>query len=729
MAKQEPPQGSSLLLLLASAILVSSTLLFWLQPLFTKTILPILGGAPSVWNTAMVCFQTLLLAGYWYADRLSTLRSARLQAVIHGLVSAAALAWVWIVPSTLEATANASDHPIRWLLPTLLFHIGLPFFLLSTTSTLMQRWYASMRPHDDVYWLYIVSNTGSMIGVFGFIALIEPLIGLTQQSVFFKYSFLLLTVLLIASAAAYGKRQFTLAAAPTIPLSVSWKQKLRWIALAAVPSSLLLSTTTHITMDIAPVPLLWMLLLGLYLISFMVAFVQWKRLQLITCLKLQTFLCVPLLADFFLDLTSSGGIAVMIWHMAAFFITAIVCHRILYEARPSTDRLTTFYLYLSIGGAVGGWLTTFVAPYLFTSLFEYPLAFAVAFALRPAEIPIRQTWRKDIGIGFAILVGLCASLYLMSPWLHPFNNALIGVLLMLGIFVLKYCFDQEMRPLRLACAFSAAVIAGALLTHLSHKNVEEARNFYGIITIDGTNPDLWSMRHGTTIHGMQYKEGDQHLTPLTYYHPTGPLGDIMRALNTQERPLHFGIIGLGTGSMACYGRKQDAYTFYEINPASITLARDTRYFTFLSKCTPAIDIVEGDARIKLEQEHRRFDYFILDAFTSDAIPVHLLTTQAFALYRQRIKPGGLVIMHISNRYLNLPLVLEAIARKEGLKLKLFAEKDASQERYKQISTWAVMGDEKVIDALPLPDHWQVPMNSFPIQPWTDDYSNILMIMQ
>lgn len=678
----------------------------------------------------MVCFQVLLLIGYWYSDKLTSAYSIPRQAVIHSLLVLVAILWVFVAPSDINNVGNAHNAPATWLFYTLLIQIGYPFFILATTSTLLQRWYTNIRHDAEVYWLYIISNAGSMLGVCGFIILIEPTIGLVKQAIFFKWVFAFLMLLLLITAIIYARLGTTQIIEKTGQLfPLEWKQKLRWLLLAAVPSSLLLSVTTHITMDIAPVPLIWMLLLALYLISFMIAFSEWKKISLGFFLKIQMFLCIPLLADFFLDITNSGGISVMLWHMAAFFVTAIVCHRILYQLRPPAAQLTVFYLYMSIGGAIGGTLTTFLAPVLFRSLLEYPLVYALALALRPAAIPISQTWRKDAVIGIAIMAAGIITLYLMRPLLNPLNMAAVGLLLMLGVFIIKFCFEQDTRPLRLGFCYLAAIISGITLTEIRGKAAEIDRNFYGIITVDSSIPDLYSMRHGTTIHGMQYADKIRHLIPLTYYHPSGPLGDLMNSWNSRKKTQHIAAIGLGVGSIACYGRKDDLFTFYEINPAVIKLAQDNRYFSFLKDCPPASKIIEGDARISIAQEKEAFDLLVVDAFTSDAIPIHLLTKQAFDLYWSHLKPGGVVFIHISNRYLDIARVLKAIADDRGMELKVAIDKDISQDKFKQPSRWAIMGSHSAIEEFSLPPRWQKIEEKNPSDLWTDDYSNIFRLLR
>lgn len=718
------------LFLFSGALLISSTLLFWLQPLFTKSVLPILGGAPNVWNTAMVCFQVLLLAGYWYADCLTTLRLPRMQAAIHAVLVVAAVAWMWMIPINGNPSPDAYLKPVSWLIQDLLAHIAIPFFLLSTTSTLIQRWYADLSPNSEVYWLYAVSNIGSMLGVLGFIALIEPFIGLGQQAVFFKISFAILGALLICCAGIYSRQKLThFHKTQAIITPIGLPKKLRWLLLAAAPSGLLLGTTTHITMDIAPVPMIWMVLLALYLISFIMAFSNWKRLTLNFLLKLQLILCVPLLFEFFLNITSAAGISMMFWHMAAFFVTALVCHRLLYESRPHSSQLTKFYLYLSIGGAVGGMATNFAAPLLFSSLLEYPLTFALALMLRPSEKPISLTWRKDVAVAAAIFSGLAILFYAASPLLNPFNNGLIGILLMLGIFIIKYCFDQKSAPLRLGACYIAAVLAGVVLSDIRGQTAHAERNFYGIITVDRSDPEAYLMRHGTTTHGAEYKTGEKHLVPLTYFHPSGPLGELISPILKSKQPLHIAIIGLGVGSIACYGREGDMVTFYEINPAVVKLANDADYFSYMRGCKPKIETITGDGRINIEHEQRKFDIFILDAFTSDSVPVHLLTKEAFAAYAAHLKETGLIFAHISNRYLDLTRVLRATAKAEGMTIKIYTDKTTTQDRYKQRSTWAVLGKAENIRNINLPAHWDEDDSSKPAILWTDDYSNILHLIK
>lgn len=734
--------GNNLLPLFCVTIFISSALLFWIQPLFTKSVLPVLGGSPSVWNTSMVCFQILLLAGYFYADRLTSVFSTKSQFFIHFLVILLSLYFIYDFSFNFSGKFDAHINPIFWQLSQLFYSIGIPFFLLSTTSTLLQRWYSAISLNKDVYWLYSLSNAGSMLGVLGFIILIEPYAGLAMQGLLLKLSFALFSVLLVFCSWFYLVRSSlrvvrqctntdggSSAAEMKAELKIDWRQKLRWILLAAVPSALLLAATTHVTMEIAPVPLIWMLILALYLISYMLAFASWKKLSFEFFLKAQMFLCLPLLFDFFLDILSATGISMMLWHMAAFFVTATICHRILYESRPPAGKLTTFYLYLSVGGAVGGIFVTFIAPLLFNSLLEYPLLFALAFMLRPSEVSPAAMWKKDLAMGAALLGVLAGIFLLFKPLLYPFNAGMTGLLLALGFFVVKLCFDQEKRPLRLGFFYMAAVLAGIILADIRGERAEEIRNFYGIISVDRSDPEVFGMTHGTTVHGIQYIDKEKYLTPLAYFHPSGPLGDLMKAFFIEKPQASVAIIGLGVGSMACYGRSGDKFTFYEINPAVADLANNTRYFSYLKDCPPEVEIIEGDGRIKLEAEKRNFDLFILDAFTSDAIPVHLLTKEAFSIYRSHLKEGGLIFVHISNRYLDLSRVVGAIAKKDGMEAKIFADKDSKADKYKQPSTWVVMGKDSVVAELNLPSHWRgIRESDNPAYLWSDDYSNILSLM-
>ncbi len=348
--------------------------------------------------------------------------------------------------------------------------------------------------------------------------------------------------------------------------------------------------------------------------------------------------------------------------------------------------------------------------------------------MRPALLPISVTWRRDIAIGVGVLAGLSLIFYLATPFLHPFHNFMVGILLMLGIFVIKFCFEQDKKPFRLGLCFIAATFAGCVLADIRGKTALEERNFYGIVTIDRSDPEVFMMRHGTTIHGVQYNSGEKHLVPLTYYHPSGPLGDLMKPLLLQPAPLNIAAIGLGVGSIACYGRKNDSISFFEINPAVINMANDTNYFSYLHDCAPSVKVIAGDGRINIEHSKEQFDLLVLDAFTSDAIPIHLLTKEAFTSYRKHLKDNGLILVHISNRYLDLARVLRAIAHEGNMEVKIFADKDSAQERYKQVSTWAVMGKTENISKLNLPERWDNIGSSGAESLWTDDYSNILYLL-
>jgi hypothetical protein len=716
--------------LFVATTFASATLLFSLQPMVAKMVLPAFGGSPAVWNTALVFFQAALLAGYAYAHRLARLRRLRHQLEIHVavLVVASASLPISVASGWSDATALA---PALRLLGLLAVSVGLPFFALSATAPLIQHWFArSGHPHaDDPYFLYGASNLGSIIALLGYPLVIEPRLALGAQSEAWSLSYLAAAALIAGCGivTATRNRKFASVAAERVAAkapALSWRCRAGWMACSAVPSALLLGVTSHITTDLAAVPLLWVGPLALYLLTFVIAFARRPPVPHVWVVKIFPY-AVTLLACAFVIV---GPAALLVpLHLLVFFITALLCHGELARRRPATERLTDFYLYLSLGGVLGGMATALLAPAIFDTVYEYPLALAAACLILPGvSFPVE---REDIA--FAAAVGLITfgvrEVLAAIGLVH--GAAVSSILIAIGALV---AFGRKERPTSFALGLGVTLLAAAVGVHQSD-TILRARSFFGAyriaVSADGTERYLM---HGTTIHGAQHLDPARRKQPASYYASDSPIAELIAKIQDAHAAPRIGVVGLGAGSLACYRRSADRWTFYEIDPLVVRLATDDRYFSFLKDCADRARIVVGDARLKLAAEpDERFSLLVIDAFTSDSIPLHLITREALALYVDKLAEGGILVIHISNRHLDLePVLARAIAAlglvgRSGRKAETSADGISSAA-----SHWIAMAREATaLDRLNLGEHWQ-PIGAADGQPaWTDTYSNILSALR
>jgi hypothetical protein len=737
---------SLLTLLFGATMVVSAWLQFLVQPMFAKMVLPRLGGTPAVWNTCVVFFQATLLVGYLYAHVTTRWLGVRRQALLHVVVLLLPLIALPIAVAGEPPAADAT--PVWWLLGVLSMSVGLPFFVVSTTSPLLQRWFSSL-PHrqaSDPYFLYSASNLASLLALVSYPAIIEPTLRLADQSRLWMWTYALFVALVAICAVslrrwtqhATGPLDAAAGAESALPAGVaadaaaanagapalSWRVRLEWLACSFVPSSLMLGVTTHISTDIAAVPLLWVAPLALYLATFMIAFARRPPISTQTLARL---LPIPALATVVSLLIGSTSWWLIPLHLGTFFMAAAICHGRLAAARPGTRHLTEFYLWMSIGGVLGGLFNTLAAPLLFTGIFEYPLALVAACALRPSPAFHRRSPERA-----ATLVGLPAMVVLMSSvfWaLGLFGSvsfpAVIGALGV--IWAVGLAFSNRTLPFGLVAL--AMVIVGEMVPfHSSDRPVLfAARSFFGVhrVVQEGS---FHKLQHGGTMHGVQRIDAMDRCEPSSYYHPNGPLGQVFQALGPRFHQI--GAIGLGSGSTACYGRRDQDWTFFEIDPTVVHIARDRRLFTNLAMTAAAVDVRLGDGRLLLAQAApASFDLLVLDAFSSDAIPLHLVTREAIDLAFSRLRPEGLLAFHISNRYLDLAPVLGAIARDANLQARVNFDAeitDADLLTGKQASRWLIMSrGENAMGPLARDPRWKaVPTAA---TAWTDDFSNILSV--
>lgn len=745
--------------------LLGAALLFLVEPMFARMVLPLLGGAPAVWNTCLVFYQVALLGGYFYAHIAGTRLSGRQQVLLHAvLLLAAGL----MLPIAVRggATPPPSANPVGWVFQLLIVSLGLPFFVLATTGPLLQRWFASLPRESagDPYWLFAASNVGSFVALLGYPFVVEPTLRLRTQSLGWTAAYVAFAVLMLSCGAAvwrHGRSMTQPPAAPPVPAAVRSAKpararrgrgepepdagidavdggtRLRWLGLAAVPSTLMMSVTTFISMDVAAVPLLWVVPLALYLLTFVLAFAERQVVprRLIAALFPPA---VVLIVGLVLAPPVFPAIAIVL-HLAAFFVVALACHTELSAARPPTEGLTEYYLWLSAGGAIGGLFNALVAPLIFVNPFEYPLGAISSVLLLPGAAlePQGGTSRIRQVAGAAMTLVPVALVVALLLAVQRFNASLpADVFTRYAIIFVVPClaaFAMRKTPLRMGLALALIAVAGSFIRYDNRLPLHVERSFFGVHRVMFTGRERL-MLSGTTNHGVQSVDPSLRCEPLSYYSRGGPVGQLLDGLPGDARTRRIGVVGLGTASMAAYAQAGQSWTFYEINPVVERLARDPQFFTYLRDCDPDARVVIGDARLMLAREaDGAFDVLVLDAFSSDAIPVHLMTLEALQLYFSKLSPNGVVAMHISNRFMRLAPVVASVARRAGyvgltqLHVPTSAQRAISAEIVP--SRWAVLA-RRTSDLGPLATdgRWES-LDNFEGPVWTDDYSNVIGVMQ
>jgi hypothetical protein len=667
--------GRAGLIIFAGTLLTSASLLFSVQPLFAKMVLPHLGGSPSVWAVAMCFFQAVLLAGYCYAHALNRFAPSWAAPIVHLMVcAAAALALPFALPEW--ASEVPSGNTYLWLVSVLAVGVGLPFFAVSANAPLLQAWFSrSGHPHaNDPYFLYGASNLGSLVSLLSYPFLIEPMFGLDVQRGIWATGFVMLMLMLGACAVLMLSSRSKHSTATADALSeatskvITMRDRLIWIGLAFVPSALLVAFTTHITTDVASAPFLWVIPLATFLGTFVIVFRDKSMISHQVVLRVHPFLVASALV--FVVMPQAGGtILQAVLGFATFVVTTLVSHRALYEARPAAAKLTEFYLYMSLGGVLGGMFAALLAPQLFNTVVEYPLLIVVGLFARPGvaaalrtinvETLTRAQWALVV-----MPVALIATL--LATGLAPLSVSTNVIWIRsLGVAAAVALFADRVTLLTIS---GVLAIVMTLLASTANVDGYSERSFFGASRImDSADGRYRLLIHGSTIHGGQRMlddKGDKLLNaqPIMYYSAEGPMArgfDIVRA-GKADGKLNAGVIGLGTGSLACQLEPGESIAYFEIDPVVVSIARDPKRFTFLSSCAPKARTILGDARLTLAKEPvGAFDYLVVDAFSSDAVPVHLLTREALSLYLSRIKPAGLIAFHISNRHMELESVVAA----------------------------------------------------------------------
>jgi hypothetical protein len=697
------------------AMLLSAALVFSLQPMFAKMVLPRVGGGAAVWTVALVFFQGALLAGYSYAHFLTARLSFPRQIVVHACVLLLAAFFLPV------AVAGGFDAPPEsgqalWLIALFSASVGMPFAAVSATAPLLQSWFARTGRADagDPYYLYGASNAGSLAALLAFPLLIEPALGANAQSITWSVGFGVLALAILGCAFLVWRARGVMTvethedAAPVI----SWRTRAKWALLGLLPSALLVAATTHISTDVASAPLLWVIPLALYLSAFILAFGQrtWIPAKF-------TAIAMPALAAVTLVIGWSAGdwrimsIAVL----GTLWLGTYVCCRALYDARPEARALTDFYLWMSLGGVVGGALTALLAPVVFDGVLEWPIAVALSLLALPGG--------KQLSRQMLIIFGGCLAITVSAALFAAFgavNGRLVAGGLVAGLAAI--IVGRNSRTLMtIACA--AVILMGATIQHQGVAFAD--RSFYGAVRVTDDGP--WRrFVHGTTLHGVQSLDPALAHTPTGYYGPLTPIGSTFTALNNAGRLQDVAVLGLGAGAMACHARAGQNWTFYEIDPLVVQVARDRRLFTFLSDCTPDAPVIVGDARLELAQQPRgAYDLVVADAFSSDAVPTHLITREAMTLYLDSVDEDGVVLVHVSNRN----LAMADVAARAGLAAgavviqRLYLPETYSYANFGS-EVVAMARTREALEPLLADPAWRF-SSPPPGRAWTDDYSNIL----
>jgi SAM-dependent methyltransferase len=670
----------------AATIFLSSFLLFLVQPLIARQILPWFGGTAAVWTTCMLFFQALLLAGYAYAHATNAMLKPRAQAILHTVLLLLALATLPIAPSEGWKPLG-TEEPISYILLVLTATVGLPYLLLASTSPLLQAWFTRARPGVDPYRLFAVSNLASMLALIGYPLVVEPFFGNREQVVWWSALFAAFAVFcagLAWSVSSVSPEKNSLENENTPPPSRG--DYLLWLALSATGSVLLLAVTNHVTQNVASIPLLWIVPLTLYLLTFIIAFEGGRLGRLYRVEIFWGVLLVWLggMSWLLVDARFQFDLWIQIaMFLSGLFVGCMFCHGELYRARPAARHLTAFYLTISAGGVVGGLLVAVVAPLVFNAFYELGialLALAMLAAVRFAPVNVVARWAS----------------------------------------------------LAMLLAVAACVVYDG--THFLKSVTLSERNFYGVIRVKeygAPDSDFYLRRlvHGVIMHGEQYMNGERRLEPTTYYLRSSGIGLAIAAAQARG-PVKIGVIGLGTGTIAAYGRKGDEIRFYDINPRVVSVAREQ--FHYLSDSKAAISVALGDARLNLEREPAQgFDILAVDAFSSDSIPVHLITREALGVYLRHMKPGGVIAFHVSNRFLNLPPVVGRLAKEHGLTATLVSDEGKEGDDDHTKTDWVLLArDPKVLEAEQIKAAApQPPEEKANWRTWTDDYSNLVQILK
>jgi hypothetical protein len=664
-------------LLFTLTVFLNSFLLFLVEPLIAKRLLPIFGGSALVWNTCLLFFQIVLVLGYLWAHLSFKWFGPKRQPYAHLGVAVLPLL---VMPlhlneglrsayqNALSTNPNSlAANPSVMLLLMLLASVGLPFFALSAGAPIIQRWFSHSDDPDahNPYFLYAASNIGSILALVFYPAWFERELGLSGQSLWWSLGFVCFAVLLAFAARRGQAQEGPTKADPMRSTEISWTQRGLWVLLAAGPSALLLGVTGYVTVNIAPIPLLWVIPLALYLLTFIIVFGKWSERPGKVVRYIAPFAAFPA-AIMVAEDAPHASVIYLPLHFVALFFIALACHSELSLRKPQASHLTEFFLWVSIGGAVGGFFASIVAPLALKSLAEYPWAIVICFVAIGLSVKPKKSFILDAAIplvaAFAT-AGLAKYLFLHADrWKHD----QMDWVLLFGFF----CLATSLRPIRFSLTLGAMLLAMNIVVERPDL-IFRGRSFYGVHYVSAMpsqeNPIAHRLTNGTTLHGSQWVNPKFQGQPTTYYSPPSGVGRAIVKRTSEHRLRHWAVVGLGTGTLAAYGTKGESLDYYELDPSIEQIARNPRLFTYLQNCQARSRVLIGDARLRLtEIQPGTYDLIALDAFASDAIPVHLLTTDAFKLYERDLRADGWLLVHVSNRYLDLAPVVASICRANGL---------------------------------------------------------------
>lgn len=732
--------------LTAATLFVSAFLLFSVQPFFAKLVLPRLGGSPAVWSVAMVFFQSVLLAGYGYAHFLTSRLSLRTAVITHvGILAVAALALPIAIP-------DGWSHPpaegqAYWLLGLFCVSVGLPFFAVSANGPLLQAWFAKTgHSHaKDPYFLYGASNIGSFASLILYVVAIEPFSDLSQQSGYWTIGFLVLCALIalcgvaalsLAGGADSARSEAVQQVSATASASEVWRERLVWTACAFLPSALLVAVTAHVSTDIAAAPFLWIIPLALFLLTFVIVFQKTPLISQMTVERLTPLLVIPLL---FMTMNplQLPIILQIILHFATYFVVALCAHGMLAARRPQASRLTEFYFAMSIGGVLGGIFSSFIAMHLFTWIAEYPLLLVTSLFTVPAlrgGKPVALFF-GCAGIAAAAIAALAGIDHL--GLFHTVSN--FSTLCLINAAFALAAFYMLFRNPKASILFCCLMFGSTFAFYTFFLSDHSERSFFGVVrVIDNEKEGLRQLQHGTTLHGAtllaDMDKTNARPVPLTYYGQQGGLSIAIAAArqNFGGKLPNSGVIGVGAGSLACRFNAGEKLDFYEIDPAVVRIAKDPGLFRFMSACGQDTRTIIGDGRIEVaEIAPGAYDLLVIDAFSSDSIPVHLMTREAIDLFMSKIEPNGFLVMHISNNHLELSTVVASIGKSLGLSVrvgKFSPQKTPETLGHETPSIVAVLArNDAALGHLLNDQHWKS-VDPGATKPWTDGYSNVLAAM-
>ena len=731
--------GTVMVLLYSITAFIAASLLFGVQPLVGKMLLPLLGGVPAVWNTCMLFFQAFLLFGYVYAHLLSRLKSPFVQVGIHFSLLLVALVQL---PIALRGDPlsffSRSEQPISWLLLQLTIVLGVPFLLVSASAPLLQRWF-SRTDHpaaEDPYFLYASSNAGSFAILLAYPLLVEPFFALQQQSHAWMYLYLTLVVLFLGCGVFIClRRKLSEEKCQASDAPLTSPQRCQWVLFSFLPSTLLLSLTAYLTTDLAPIPMLWLIPLALYLLTFVFVFAKRPLLFGAREKELLSFLILPIFVAIVLEATHPVWVLVPL-HVAAFFVASMLCHSRLAQTRPGVQHLTEYYLWVSLGGVLGGVFNTILAPLFFDTIIEYPLALVAVWSLSlldRRDFFNREHLRRGLLAAIAFAGGIFLLIFLaeqIGSSSQRFRHAIIFVPPAIALYKLRK------QLLIFPIGLLVLIFVGTSYSPVFSKTLYLERNFFGVLRVaDSRDERFRLLLHGNTLHGRELLEQRDSCTPTGYYHRLGPAGDILSAVQQVFPGEPVALVGLGAGELVCFSQAEQEWWLYEINPAVDRVARNQEFFSFLSAAeTENAKTILGDARVEIQNAPAdSFSLIVVDAFSSDSVPAHLITREAIELYLEKLRPGGMLAFHISNRYLRIAPVLAAHARDLSLEFhRRYVQAVTAKQREvgREPTEWVVItSNESLVEQFPHRKYWkQLPSQTLP-PAWRDDFYNILSVMK